>query len=65
VGVHQTDARMISISTPKGRFEVWTKRLGNSPRIKLLLLHGGPGFGHEYLEAFDSYLPSEGIEFYY
>src|SRR5215203_5031024 len=25
---------------------------GNNPRIKLLLLHGGPGITHEYLEPF-------------
>jgi proline iminopeptidase len=58
-------ARMIPVTTPKGTFKVWTKRVGNNPRIKLLLLHGGPGFTHEYFEAFDSYLPAEGIEYYY
>jgi len=57
--------KMIPITTPKGNFKVWTKRIGNNPRIKILLLHGGPGFTHEYLECFDSYLPKEGIEYYY
>lgn len=57
--------RMIPISTPKGTFKVWTKRVGNNPTIKLLLLHGGPGATHEYFEAFDSYLPAAGIEYYY
>jgi proline iminopeptidase len=57
--------RLIPITTPKGSFRVWTKRVGNNPRIKLLLLHGGPGVTHEYFEAFDSYLPAEGIEYYY
>src|SRR5262245_46909656 len=56
---------MIPVTTPVGTFRVWTKRIGNNPRIKLLLLHGGPGFTHEYLEAFDSYLPGAGIEYYY
>jgi proline iminopeptidase len=56
---------MIDVTTPKGTFKVWTKRVGSNPRIKLLLLHGGPGFPHEYFEAFDSYLPAEGIEYYY
>src|SRR5262245_48476696 len=56
---------MIPITTPKGEFHVWTKRVGNNPTIKLLLLHGGPGFDHEYFEAFDSYLPGAGIEYYY
>jgi proline iminopeptidase len=58
-------ARMIPIETPKGRFKVWTKRIGNNPKIKVLLLHGGPGATHEYFEAFDSWLPRAGIEYYY
>jgi len=58
-------ARMIPIRTPKGEFHVWTKRVGNSPGIKVLLLHGGPGFTHEYLEAFDSYFPAASVEYYY
>ena len=57
--------RVIEITTPRGPFKVWTRRVGNNPRIKLLLLHGGPGFPHEYFEAFDDYLPSEGIEYIY
>jgi proline iminopeptidase len=57
--------RLIPIETPRGRFNVWTKRVGNNPRIKLLLLHGGPGCTHEYFEAADSYLPAAGIEYYY
>jgi proline iminopeptidase len=58
-------ARRIAISTPSGEHRVWTKRTGNNPRLKVLLLHGGPGSTHEYLEACDSYLPSAGIEYYY
>ena len=57
--------RMIPITTPKGTFKVWTKRVGNNPTIKVLLLHGGPGMTHEYLEAFDSYFPGASIEYYY
>jgi proline iminopeptidase len=57
--------KMIPITTPKGMFRVWTKRVGNNPRIKVLLLHGGPGGTHEYFEAFDSFLPREGIEYYH
>lgn len=56
---------MIPIRTPKGEFRVWTKRVGNNPRVKLLLLHGGPAATHEYFEAFDSYFPAAGIEYYY
>ena len=57
--------KQITITTPKGNFKVWTKRVGNNPKIKVLLLHGGPGATHEYFEAFDSYFPGEGIEYYY
>jgi len=57
--------KMIPITTPVGDFKVWTKRTGNNPTIKVLLLHGGPGANHMYLEAFDSYFPGAGIEYYY
>ncbi len=57
--------RMIPVETPVGTFKVWTKRFGNNPKIKVLLLHGGPAITHEYFESFESFLPKEGIEFYY
>ena len=57
--------RHIPIATPRGTFKVWTKRIGDNPRIKVLLLHGGPGCTHECFEACDSYLPAAGIEYYY
>jgi proline iminopeptidase len=55
-------ARMIAIDG--GKYRVWTKRIGHG-RIKLLTLHGGPGFNHEYLECFEDFLPAAGIELYY
>ena len=57
--------QFIPIETPKGTFRVWTKRFGNNPKIKVLLLNGGPGATHEYFECFESFLPAEGIEFIY
>lgn len=57
--------RKIPVMTPAGDFNVWTKRVGNNPDAKVLLLHGGPGATHEYFECFDSYLPYAGIEYYY
>ena len=57
--------KIIPISTPKGTFNVWTKRIGNNPKIKLLLLNGGPGATHEYFECFENFLPAEEIEFIY
>ena len=57
--------KMIPIRTSKGDFKVWTKRVGNNPTSKVLLLHGGPAATHEYWEACDSYLPAAGIEYFY
>ncbi|MFT6996203.1 MAG: proline iminopeptidase, partial [Maribacter sp.] len=57
--------KMIPIETPKGTFNVWTKRMGNNPKMKVLLLHGGPGGTHEFFENFDGYLPNEEIEYIY
>jgi len=57
--------KMIPIQTESGEFKVWTKKRGDNPKIKVLLLHGGPGATHEYLECFDSFFPQAGIEFYF
>ncbi len=64
-GVQTGGSRMITIETPRGKFNVWTKRFGNNPGIKILLLHGGPGGTHEFFECFESFLPAAGIEFIY
>ncbi|HEY7431616.1 MAG TPA: proline iminopeptidase-family hydrolase [Streptosporangiaceae bacterium] len=58
-------SRMIPVSTPAGQHRVWVKRVGNNPGLRVLLLHGGPGATHEYLEACDSFLPAAGVEYYY
>src|ERR1700681_959139 len=63
-GVQTAGIRMIPIQTPAGSFKVWTKRFGNNPRIKILLLHGGPAAGHEYMEFFESFFPKQGFEVY-
>ena len=63
-GVQSAGIKMISIKTSVGDFKVWTKRFGNNPRIKILLLHGGPAMTHEYMECFESFFPKEGFEFY-
>lgn len=57
--------KIIPIETPKGKFNIWTKRMGNNPKIKLLLLNGGPGATHEYFECFESFLLPEDIELIY
>ena len=63
-GVQTGGVKMITIETPVGKFNVWTKKFGNNPKIKVLLLHGGPGGTHEFFESFESFFPKEGIEFY-
>jgi len=64
-GIQTGNVRMIPIETSKGTLHVWTKRVGNNPTIKLLLLNGGPGATHEYFECMENFLPAEGIEFIY
>ncbi len=56
--------KMIPIKTPVGEFKVWTKRFGSNPKIKILLLHGGPAMTHEYMECFETFFQREGFEFY-
>ena len=57
--------KLVDISTPKGNFKVWTKRIGNNDGIKVLLLNGGPGATHEYFECMESFFPAANIEFIY
>jgi len=64
-GAKTGGVQMVSINTPKGKFNVWTKKIGNNPKIKVLLLNGGPGTTHEYFECMESFLPNKGIEFIY
>jgi proline iminopeptidase len=64
-GVKTGGVQVIAINTPKGKFNVWTKRIGNNPKIKVLLLNGGPGATHEYFECMESFLPVDGIELIY
>src|SRR5882672_6411039 len=61
-GIRVAGIRVLPVAG--GKYKVWTKKLGSGP-TKVLLLHGGPGFSHEYLEAFESFLPQAGIEMYY
>lgn len=57
--------KMIPIETSKGTFNVYTKQVGNNPKMKVLLLHGGPGGTHEEFTSFDSYFPKAEIEYFY
>ncbi len=54
----------IPVATPAGTYQVWTKRFGDSPTTKLLMLHGGPGATHEYFACLEQPLPAAGIEYH-
>ncbi len=62
--VETAGVKMIPIKTPAGDFKVWTKRFGNNPKIKVLILHGGPAMTHEYTECFETFFQRQGFEFY-
>ncbi len=62
--IESAGIKMIPIKTPVGNFKVWTKRFGNNPKIKILLLHGGPAMTHEYMECFETFFQRQGFEFY-
>ena len=61
-GIRTAGIRMVAVEG--GKYKVWTKKFGSGP-VKVLLLHGGPGFSHEYFEAMESFFPQAGIETYY
>jgi proline iminopeptidase len=64
-GIQSGNVKMIAIESMGKQFKVWTKRVGNNPKVKILLLNGGPGGTHEYIQCFENFLPQEGIEFIY
>jgi len=43
---------------------VWTRVIGAGPRTPLLLLHGGPGAGHDYLEPLAALADERPVVFY-
>src|SRR5258705_630047 len=61
-GIRTAGIRMVPVVG--GKYKVWTKRMGSGP-IKVLLLHGGPGFSHKYFEALESFLPQAGLAMSY
>lgn len=64
-GIQSGNVKMIPVQSMGKTFNVWTKRIGNNPKVKILLLNGGPGGTHEYFQCFENFLPQEGIEFIY
>ena len=52
------------ISVRNGKYQVWTKKVGDGNR-KLLLLHGGPGTSPEYFFNFPEHLSDDYTIYYY
>ncbi|PSR25223.1 MAG: proline iminopeptidase [Sulfobacillus thermosulfidooxidans] len=48
----------------RSQYHVWTRQVGHGS-IPILLLHGGPGATHEYLECFSQYLPLDKYTLYF
>jgi proline iminopeptidase len=61
----QSGERMIPVTTASGTYNVWTKKTGDNPTAKVLLLHGGPAATSEYFEVLDSYFDGAGVEYYH
>jgi len=58
----QPGVKMVKVHN--GQYKVFTQKVG-SGKIKLLLLHGGPANGHEYLENFPLNLNTKDVTIYY
>lgn len=46
-------------------YKIWTRRVGSNPKVKILLLHGGPGGNHKLLKPFEDELMEDGYELYF
>jgi proline-specific peptidase len=49
---------------PMDGHRVWYRRVGGGPGLPLLLLHGGPGAGHDYLEPLQGLARDREVIFY-
>jgi proline iminopeptidase len=58
----QLGTQMVSVHN--GQYKVFTQKVGNG-KIKLLLLHGGPGNNHEYFESFPAHLKKDVTIYYF
>lgn len=55
---------VVRIPVAGGKHTVWTQKVGDGP-INLLLLHGGPGTGPDYLENFPEHLGADYTVYFY
>jgi len=45
-------------------YRVWYRRVGDGGQTPLLILHGGPGAGHDYLEPLEALADERPVIFY-
>ena len=45
-------------------YRVWYRRVGSGQTTPLLILHGGPGAGHDYLETLEALADERPVIFY-
>jgi proline iminopeptidase len=62
VGVHTPVAKEGFVAVSSGR--IWWRSVGSGSRTPLLLLHGGPGAGHDYLESLGALAADRPVIFY-
>jgi proline iminopeptidase len=55
-------AREGKVAVPGGN--VWYRAVGSGPAVPLLVLHGGPGAGHDYLEPLEALADERPVVFY-
>lgn len=63
-GIQTGGVQLIPLIEGKDTFSLWTKRIGNNPKIKVLLLNGGPGATHEYFECFENFYLKKALNSY-
>src|SRR5437588_70099 len=56
------EARETFVEVPGGR--VWTQVVGGGERIPLVVLHGGPGFPHDYVRSLEDLADERPVVFY-
>ncbi|MCH4887841.1 alpha/beta fold hydrolase [Acidaminobacter sp. JC074] len=57
--------RFVEIEALGEKLKVWTKKFGDNEKLKVLMLHGGPGGSCEGFENFIEPFEKAGFEFYF
>lgn len=59
------NVKFVEIEAGGERYNVYTRKMGSNSKVKILLLHGGPGSTYRLFEVFEDIFLNEGYEFYY